>query len=214
MSNILLFAQLWAPAGQLQNQYQMLYALLAGCGPLRVGEALGLEIDKHISSDFRTLTINQKAKRGIIQPHLKTKNGERLVDLCTPLANMLREFVGKRRSGLLFTSSTGAQLLQSNALSDSLHPILDFIAHEYGGFNIFRRFRLTHVNKFECPESLRRFWSGHATGHVEQRYIKHEHDREFRLMWAEKIGLGFELPGASSSRCAQRAQLLEFRKAG
>ena len=71
----------------------MLYELLAGCGPLRVGEALGLEIEKHISKDFRTLTIVQKAKRGEIQPYLKTINGKRKVDLCTPLAQMLREYV-------------------------------------------------------------------------------------------------------------------------
>lgn len=44
------------------GQYRALYALLAGCGPLRVGEALGLEIDKHISPDFRILYIQQKAK--------------------------------------------------------------------------------------------------------------------------------------------------------
>jgi len=49
------------------GQYQVLYALLAGCGPLRVGEALGLEIDKHISPDCRTFCVKQKAKRGEIQ---------------------------------------------------------------------------------------------------------------------------------------------------
>jgi len=37
------------------GRYRALYALLAGCGPLRAGEALGLEIDKHISKDCRTL---------------------------------------------------------------------------------------------------------------------------------------------------------------
>jgi hypothetical protein len=58
------------------GQYRMLYALLAGCGPMRVGEALGLEINKHISPDFRTIYIRQKAKRGLIQPYLKTENGE------------------------------------------------------------------------------------------------------------------------------------------
>src|SRR5260370_6512039 len=67
-----------------KGQYQMLYALLAGGGPIRAGDALGLEIDKHISTDFRTLHILQKAKRGKIQPFLKTKNGERDVDLCVP----------------------------------------------------------------------------------------------------------------------------------
>jgi len=35
------------------NQYRVLYALLAGCGPLRAGEALGLEIYKHISDNLR-----------------------------------------------------------------------------------------------------------------------------------------------------------------
>jgi len=55
------------------------------------------------------------------------------VDLCRQLGVMLREYVGDRRAGLLFHSSTGAQLLQSNALSDSLHPIPDYMAHERGG---------------------------------------------------------------------------------
>ncbi|HEX8879848.1 MAG TPA: hypothetical protein VF749_07455 [Candidatus Acidoferrum sp.] len=35
------------------GQYRVLYALLAGCGALRAGEALGLEIGKHISEDCR-----------------------------------------------------------------------------------------------------------------------------------------------------------------
>jgi hypothetical protein len=202
ISDIVLFAS---------GQYRMLYALLAGCGPLRVGEVLGIEIDKHISDDFRTLYIMQKAKRGQIQPYLKTKNGTRHVDLCAQLADMLREFVGHRRSGLLFRSSTGAQLLQSNALSDSLHPILDYIAHERGGFNIFRRFRLTHLEKSECPEPLKHFWSGHAPKHISERYVKLAQDREFRLMWADRIGLGFGLPGGQ--KLGQLGQLVQFRKA-
>jgi hypothetical protein len=187
----------------------VLYALLVGCGPLRAGEALGLEIDKHISQDFRTLCIAQKAKRGEIQPYLKTKNETREVDLCSRLANMLREYVGDRRNGLLFHSSTGAQLLQSNTLSDSLHPILDYMAHERGGFNIFRCFRLTHLVKFDCPDALKHFWSGDAPRHVSERYTKLTQARDFRLMWAEKIGLGFELPGE-----AKFGQLVQFRKVG
>jgi hypothetical protein len=175
------------------GQYRVMYALLAGCGPLRAGEALGLEIDKHISPDFRTLCIQQKAKRGEIQPYLKTKSGEREVDLCCSLAKMLRDFVGNRTEGLLFRSSTGAQLLQSNILSDSLHPTLEAIKHVKGGFNIFRRFRITHLQKTECPEVLRHFWSGHAPKHVSERYTKLREERDFRLEWTEKVGLGFGL---------------------
>src|SRR5258708_1942001 len=183
-----------AIAAAAKGQYQMLYALLAGCGPLGAGEALGLEIDKHISSDFRTLTVTQKAKRGIIQPYLKTKNGIREVDLCPSLAAMLKEYAGLRTSGLLFCTSTGAQLLQANTLQDSLHPILDEMKHVKGGFNIFRRFRITHLEKSDCPEALKHFWSGHAPAHVSERYVKLLNDRAYRLDWAERLGTGFLLP--------------------
>jgi integrase len=179
-----------------KGQYQMLYALLAGCGPLRIGEALGLEIDKHIFPDCRTLHIIQKAKRGDIQQYLKTKHGKRYVDLCTPLAAMLRDFICTRTSGLLFQTSTGAQLLQSNTLQDSLHPILKSMKHVQGGFNIFRRYRLSYIDKSDCPEALRHFWSGHAPRHVSERYIKLMNDRQYRLEWAERLGTGFQIPGS------------------
>jgi len=193
------------------GQYRMLYALLAGCGPLRAGEALGLEVGKHISPDYRTLYIQQKAKRGEIQPYLKTKSGERQVDLCCSLAKMLRDFVGKRTEGLLFRSSTGAQLLQSNTLRDSLHPVLEGLKHAKGGFNIFRRFRITHLQKTECPEVLRHFWFGHAPKHVSERYTKLREEPDFRLEWAEKVGLGFELPNWAKK--ASFGQLVQFPKA-
>jgi hypothetical protein len=133
-------------------------------------------------------------ERGQIQPFLKTKNGERKVDLCCSLAKMIQEFVGNRTEGLLFRSSAGAQLLQSNTLRDSLHPTLEAIEHVKGGFNIFRRFRITRLQKTGCPEVLRHFWSGHAPKHVSERYTKLLEEQDFRLEWAEKIGLGFELP--------------------
>lgn len=40
---------------------RMLFILCDAVG-LRIGEALGLEIGKHISPDFRTLTIAQKVR--------------------------------------------------------------------------------------------------------------------------------------------------------
>jgi integrase len=174
------------------GQYRTLYALLSGCGPLRVGEALGLEIP-NISADCRTLRICQNAKRGKLSPKLKTAAGEREVDLCQDLSSLLKDFIGSRRTGLLFSTITGRQLLQSNTLQDSLHPILWSLSLPKGGFNMFRRFRLTHVAKTECPEFLRHFWSGHAAKHVSERYIKLLNDRDFRLMWAERIGMGFEI---------------------
>jgi hypothetical protein len=62
--------------------------------------------------DFRTLEIAQKAKRGELQDHMKTKNADsrhgRVVDLSEPLAAMLRDFVGGRTSGLVFCKPDGS----------------------------------------------------------------------------------------------------------
>jgi hypothetical protein len=45
---------------EAKGQYRVLYALLAGCGPMRAREALGLEIGKHISEDCRTRTFDRR----------------------------------------------------------------------------------------------------------------------------------------------------------
>jgi hypothetical protein len=128
---------------------------------------------------------------------MKTKQGERDVDLCTSLAAMLKEFIGTRTSGLLFCASSGRQVLQTDILLDSLHPILEKLNHVKGGFNIFRRFRITELKKSDCPDALQHFWSGHAPTHISERYTKLLQDRDYRLRWAEKIGMGFELPAVS-----------------
>lgn len=70
---------------------------------------------------------------------------------------MIRDHIGARRSGLLFCTSTGGQLLQANTLQDSLHPILKRLEHVKGGFNIFRRFRITELKKSDCADVLHTF---------------------------------------------------------
>ena len=133
------------------------------------------------------------------------------VDLCTSLARILKEFIGTRTSGLLFSMPSGTQVLQRSVLKTSLHPILKKLEHEKGGFNIFRRFRITAVQTAECPKPLKHFWSGHAHTHVSERYTKLLQERDFRLEWVEKIGMGFELPALSTGKLGK---LLEFLKTG
>ena len=168
---------------EASGQYRVLYALLAGCGPMRAGESARPRNRQDISSDCRTLYIRQKAKRGILQPYTKTRSGTELkvdgecigrdVDLCSSLARILKEFIGTRTSGLLFSMPSGTQVLQRSVLKTSLHPILKKLDHEKGGFNIFRRFRITAVQTAECPKPLQHFWSGHAQTHVSsERYTK------------------------------------------
>jgi hypothetical protein len=42
-----------------EERARMLYVLLGAAG-MRIGEALGIEIDKHFSDDFSTLLVRQK----------------------------------------------------------------------------------------------------------------------------------------------------------
>jgi hypothetical protein len=87
-------------------------------------EAIGLEIDKHISEDFRTLYIRQKVRRTKLELFLKTDAGRRDVDLCPALAAVLKAYVGDRTSGFLFHNRKGNFLSQTNLLRRGLHPAL------------------------------------------------------------------------------------------
>jgi integrase len=100
---------------------QMFCALLGGTG-LRAGEAIGLEIDKHISEDFRTLYVRQKVWRTKLELFLKTDAGRRDVDLCPAVAAALKAYVGDRTSGFLFHNRKGNFLSQTNLLRRGLHP--------------------------------------------------------------------------------------------
>jgi integrase len=172
------------------GQERVLYALLAGSG-LRIGEALGLEL-QHISTDFRTISVRQSVWEGMKQAP-KTLAAVRDVDLCSNLSEMLRQFVGERKTGLLFVNRSGRPLAQSNVLRRSLHPLLQEVGTEKVGFHSFRRFRTTHLRKNRVPEDLLRFWIGHADKTITDKYCKVQEDTAFRNEVAEKVGLGFVL---------------------
>ena len=176
---------------------QMFCALLGGTG-LRAGEAMGLEIDKHISKDFRTLYIRQKVRRGKLEHFLKTDAGRRDVDLCPALTTMLKAYVGERSSGFLFQNIKGNFLSQTNLLRRGLHPALKRLGQPKAGFHAFRRYRLTWLRKNRVHADLERFWMGHENETVGDDYSKMKEDVVFRLEHAEKVGLGFDLPSKTT----------------
>lgn len=173
------------------SQYKALYALLAGSG-LRVSEAFSLRVgvDDGKSSfwnrDTCTLHVRQQMYRGNEQD-TKTQAGVRDVDICT----QLNEYVIKNTSitsGLLFANSEGKPL----ELTGSLYQIL----HRDGipGYHSLRRFRVSHLRSNQVPESLVKYSVGHGGGSITDRYDKSSTDVVWRKEWAEKVGLGFELP--------------------
>jgi integrase len=171
-----------------EGQYRMLYVLLAATG-LRIGEAFALEAG-HLSDGI--LTISQGLWNGTLQSP-KTSNGFREVDLPANVAEMLKSFLGNRETGFIFRIASGSPLRQVNVLQRSLHPILRSLGLEPGGFHAFRRYRVTHMRKANCPEDLLRFWIGHGDKTVTDRYAKLKQDVEYRKEVAERVGIGFNL---------------------
>jgi integrase len=159
--------------------------ILCGAGGLRIGEALGIEIDKHISSDFSTISIRQKARHCRIETRLKTPSAERDVDLDPAVANLLQDYVGERKSGFLFSSRNGKPVSSSNVVRRHLHPALKELGYvnpytgtHKAGNHAFRRFRNTYLrNKTQCPEGLRNYWMGHAGNSMDDLYAVSELER-------------------------------------
>jgi integrase len=173
------------------GQQQVVYALLAG-GGMRVGEVLGLEI-KHLSDDCSTISVKQSAWEGDIQAP-KTPAAVRKVDVYSAVAQLLKDHVGNRTSGLVFPSRRGTPILQSNFARRDFHPLLKKLELPKTGFHAFRRFRTTWLRKNRAPEDLIRFWLGHADKTVTGGYSKLGEDAAFRKSVAESIGCGFKVP--------------------
>jgi integrase len=181
---------------------ERMFFILCGAGGLRNGEALGLEIDKHISDDFRTLTIAQKVRHCVVEDRLKNENAARQVDLHPFVAELLKRFVGDRKSGFLFQSREGKPVSSSNIVRRHLHPALKALNYvnphtgdHKAGNHAFRRFRNTYLRNYTpCPDGLQKFWLGHAGETMTDLYDKVKEDLPFRLEWAEKCGIGFDLP--------------------
>ena len=188
-------------AGWKNPKVRMVF-ILAGAAGGRIGETLGLELQKHFSSDYRTITIVQKVRHCRVEERVKTASAERQVDLDPRVADLLREFIGNRTSGFLFESRNGKPLSSSNIIRRHLHPALKQLGYvnpytgtHKAGNHAFRRYRNTYLrNETSCPKGLRDYWLGHTGESMDDLYDRVRDDAEFRRKKAEEYGIGFELP--------------------
>ena len=195
-------SEVMAGLARWKKKRERMSFVLCGAGGFRVGEVLGIEIDKHISPDFLTISVKQKVHHGRVEQRLKTANGIRQVDLHPAIAALLKEFVGDRKSGFVFCTRKGKPLSATNIIRRHLHKALkelNYINPHTGthkaGNHAFRRFRNTYLrNKTQCPDGLRNYWMGHAGKDMSDLYDKIKEDVQFRREWAERSGFGFELP--------------------
>jgi integrase len=174
--------------------YRTLYALLAGSG-LRVGEAVGLRVE-HVLDNCSRLIVAQSVWGGKEQAP-KTASAYREVDICEELAYLLRRHIGHRKDGFVFQTRTGNPISPRNAARDSLDPILDEMGAKKEGkrFHSFRRLRSEVLRKNRVPWQLEKFWLGHASRDISDRYAEGlSDDLKWRKQVAQQTGLGFSIP--------------------
>ena len=183
--------------------WRTMFTALGATGP-RISEMLGVEIDKHLSPDFRTISIEQQADGPNISNRLKTPASRRQIDVHSDVAAVIQAFAGDRKSGFLFQTSDGTPF-RPQFVRGKLHLALQAIGFvnehtgtHFAGCHAFRRSRDTYLrNETNCPQGLYKFWLGHALGKdMSERYDKVKRDRKLRLEWAETCGYGFDLPSA------------------
>lgn len=166
------------------GEVKALIGLLAGSG-LRIGEALALSTTDDGRSNWwdparGTVRVRATIARGKLQPAPKTDAGDRVIDLDPALNNFLRETLNGV-IGQVFTASDDTYYRQLKALGIE------------GGFHGFRRFRETYLESIGVPRMLMKFWTGHASEDITERYIKFGPQVEERKQKAAQAGLGFAL---------------------
>jgi len=170
------------------SQSAMLYAILAGTG-LRISEALAIRVGPVLTEltywdpKESIVRVQSQIHKGV-EGAPKSSAGYRDIDLPQELNLWLvdRAVDIRTHKDKLFDKS------------------LDFFKRDlkkYGipGFHCFRRFRATHLRAVRAPEDLIRYWMGHTSVQVTDRYSKLSEQIDFRRSEVEKIGLGFSLGG-------------------
>lgn len=91
--------------------------------------------------------------------------------------------------------AVGMQLRDRHPALKKLKYVNPHTGTHKAGNHAFRRFRNTYLrNRTECPEGLYKYWMGHAGTDMSDLYDKIREDVAFRKEWAEKCGIGFEIP--------------------
>lgn len=170
------------------SQYGPLLALTASSGA-RISEILAIRGTPQAGSSYwdpaeSKLVIRKALYRGLEQA-TKTQAGVREVDLAAEMNDYLKANI-KLSGGFLF-SVDGKPIRIRTA-----YDVIDKL--QVPGYHSLRRFRISHLENVGVPGGLARFWTGHATRDVHENYIKLDTDIKARKDWAERAGIGFNLP--------------------
>jgi integrase len=148
------------------GMWRALFATMAGTG-LRCGEVFGLHVD-----DLDLGAGHIRVCRSVWQGQevtVKTKNGNRTVNIERALAEILRQHLNGRGSGRVFETRNGTPLSKDN-VRRKLISILEKLGLKHGGLHAFRHGRVSVLQEKGVPGDLVKEWIGHSSLRTTSRY--------------------------------------------
>ena len=145
----------------------------------------------------------QRGTKGTLEPP-KTSAVFRHIYLPAPLAKMLKGYIDDRKSGFLFETGAGKMLAPGDLWRDGFKTVVNEMGIDIR-FHSFRRFRESVLQASECRDLVIDYWMGHENANMSSRYGKQlRSNKVFSAKWAEKVGLGFEIPASEPGFIAIR----------
>ncbi len=167
----------------VSGQWHALFATMAATG-LRCGEVFGLHVEDLDCSSCR-IHVRRSIWRGQ-EVTVKTKSGNRTVNIEPALAQILREHLKGRSAGRMFQTENGTPYSKDN-VRRKLVSVLNKLGLRHGGLHAFRHGRVSVLQENGVPGDLVKEWIGHSSLRTTSRYT---HIRpEFRERVAAEVGL-------------------------
>jgi integrase len=166
-----------------EGQWRVLFATLAGTG-LRCGEVFGLHVDD-LDLQACKLHVRRSVWRGQ-EVTVKTKSGNRTVDIEPGLAQLLAEHLNGRNAGRVFQTRNGTPHSKDN-VRHKLAAILKNLGLKHGGLHAFRHGRVSVLQQNGVPGDLVKEWIGHSNLRTTSRYT--HFGPEIRERVATQLGI-------------------------
>jgi integrase len=167
----------------VSGQWHALFATMAGTG-LRCGEVFGLHVDDLDLPSCR-IHVRRSVWRGQ-EGTVKTKSGNRTVDIDPALSNVLREHLGGRMAGRVFQTKNGTPL-SKDSVRRKLVSVLDKLGLKAGGLHAFRHGRVSILQAKGVPGDLVKQWIGHSSLRTTSLYTHFQ--ESYRQEIAKEAGL-------------------------
>jgi len=167
----------------VEGQWRALFATMAGTG-LRCGEVFGLHVEDLDLSSCR-IHVRRSVWRGR-EVTVKTKSGNRTVDIEPALAEMLLEHLNGRTAGRVFQTRNGTAL-SKDSVRRKLVSVLAALGLKQGGLHAFRHGRVSVLQQKGVPGDLVKEWIGHSNLRTTSRYT--HFGPEIRERVAAEVGI-------------------------